>query len=47
MLAEPLEVTLLVIEAFEVLNIPYLIGGYPPRRGNEGLGRLVGHKSIE
>ena len=27
MLAEPLAVTLLVIEAFERLNIPYLIGG--------------------
>ena len=27
MLAEPLVVTLLVIEAFEKLNIPYLIGG--------------------
>jgi len=27
MLAEPLEVTLLVIEALEKLNVPYLIGG--------------------
>jgi hypothetical protein len=27
MLAEPLAVTLLVIEAFEKLSIPYLIGG--------------------
>jgi hypothetical protein len=27
MLAEPLAVTLLVIEAFEELNIPYMIGG--------------------
>ena len=27
MLAEPLMVTLLVIDAFEKLNIPYLIGG--------------------
>ena len=26
-MAEPLEITLLVIEAFEKLNVPYLIGG--------------------
>ena len=27
MLAEPLAITLLVIEAFERLDVPYLIGG--------------------